>query len=659
MDKLFYEICAREAEKDANIEIARLKGLGNPKPKPEPEAKKTRGRHKKARPKVSKPFTAPKQTIVTQKLANQINTKIDSGIDVTQLTLEEQDAILLEVKRRMHEVKIFNNTEELLTSPDAFGVETATDLQRAICRILDGRALGDLAKDPVVQEALGTNKALDFLLTDEEIEARGGILHAPPEVDVLAAVRTAKSMLAAARAVVASQSCPIDHLGPGEIPRYSILSLSKDNARVVLGHLCGLLSQPMLEPLKMTKEDMGPWSKLIDDMGADVIGSEFLWHPCGRPVEIRVVAGQKGGGSLVSRWSIGAVFDEAPRMVGASDGVINYDDARRAVRTRLLPGAQILSLGSPWQPYGPIFDRFNSYFGEPTPTRVILRGRGPDLNPFWWTPERCAEIEKDDPIAFQTDVKAEFADMPETLFTQLILNQCSKVKKHIEWSHRCDYEAALDPATRNNAWTFAISSRIGIKKKIVYWKDWQGTSINPLKPRVVLGKIGKVLKDYHLTSASTDQWSADALSDIASNLDDNSFDLIVEDWKGSEKVDAFTSLATQMIDGKVDIPDESKIRKDMTLVKRKVTNNGIQIVFPQTADGRHCDYAQVIARVFVKWLNEEKGLPPQDGSQEAYDALEEKMLEEELEELGPSEETYDEEIEFAASLIDNWKMGFF
>jgi hypothetical protein len=35
-------------------------------------------------------------------------------------------------------------TEALLTSPEAFGLTTATPLQRAICRVSDGVPIGDL-----------------------------------------------------------------------------------------------------------------------------------------------------------------------------------------------------------------------------------------------------------------------------------------------------------------------------------------------------------------------------------------------------------------------------------------------------------------------------------------------------------------------------------
>ncbi len=45
--------------------------------------------------------------------------------------------------------------ERLLTHPSAFGLLTASPLQRAICRIADGLPLGELAEHPDVMAAIG------------------------------------------------------------------------------------------------------------------------------------------------------------------------------------------------------------------------------------------------------------------------------------------------------------------------------------------------------------------------------------------------------------------------------------------------------------------------------------------------------------------------
>lgn len=539
-------------------------------------------------------------------------------IDISLLTEEEKVKLLQEASRRLGSSWNFSSLEELIISREGFGLETATPLQRAICRIIGGQDLAELAEEKTVIEALNTHEKLN--------------LAAPPaEVTIVAAVRTAKSMIAAAVAIWASQKCNLDGLKKGEIPRFSILSLTLDNAKVVLLHLLGALSQPRLKGLRLMEQDMGHWKDLITETGADVVGSEFLWHPSNRPVEIRVVAGSRAGGSLVSRWSIGAVLDEAPRMVGSSDAVINYDDARRAVRSRLLPGAQILSIGSPWQPYGPIYDIVREQWGYPTQDRVIIKAPGPHMNPFWWTPERCEELKRSDPTAYQTDVLADFADSEESLFPQMLLERCVRREPLVlppEPNH--DYSAAMDPATRGNAWTLVIADRIGNKKRIVYARQWIGSTLLPLSPREVLEEMQPILAGYGLDWCYTDQWAADAIKDLAATI---GLFLIIEDWNVENKVNAFQCLAANMALGQVEIPNLPILLKDLKLTKKKPTQRGVTIHFERTSDGRHCDFSPALARCLHRWIQDVQEEIPTYGTKAYWDYWEEETIAREEEEL--------------------------
>jgi len=540
------------------------------------------------------------------------------SIPVELLTPSEENEILREFYRRKADETWFESLEELLVSEDGFGLTTATPLQRALCRVIEGRPLGELATEPVVLKAFGGALPLEGK---------------PAEVDVLAAVRTAKSLIAAAVAIWATQTVDVSLLADGEIPRYSILSLEVDNAKVVLSHLMGVLSKPRLKRLRVGKKEGGRWRELIDDTGSDFTGSEFLWHPTGRPIEIRVIAGKRAGGSLVSRWSAGCTLDEAPRMVGSSEGVINYDDARRAVRSRLLPGAQLFSIGSPWQAFGPMYDRHQARFGMPLQNHVVLKACGPDMNPFWWTPERCEEIRLSDPMVYQTDVLAEFADADETLFPSVLLNACSRDSALcLPFERGHDYAAAFDPATRGNAWTLVVADRAGRTKRVVFNTFWQGSTLEPLSPKAVLLEAQAILAKYELDWAYTDQWAADMIKEIAADLRDEKGEniplhLVQEDWTAENKVNAFQSLAAAMAVGQIELPKDEVLHKDLKLTVKKPTQRGVSIHHTLTTDGRHCDYAPALARVMFRWLEEEVYEPPKKGD-EAFEAYQELQLEE-------------------------------
>jgi hypothetical protein len=291
--------------------------------------------------------------------------------------------------------------EELLVEVAGFAATrgagwTPSPLQRAICRVVDGVPLGDLLRHPDVVYAIGDYAACDGIR--------------PTRVDIVAAVRTFKSLLAACMAINASQNCDVSHLGAGEIPRVSVLAIEKDKAEPIVDHCLGNVRR-------------------IPDLAARIIGkplkSSFsIMHPEEREVEISVVAGAGAGGSVVARWSAGVIFDEYTRMTGEDEGrVVDFDATVRSVEGRLLQGAQILAIGSPAAPYGPAYRAVRSRWRKPEPAHVVIKAPGWMLNPFWWNADRIAKMS---PEARRSDVEAEFVDREHSLFSGDAIDRCMR-----------------------------------------------------------------------------------------------------------------------------------------------------------------------------------------------------------------------------------------
>ena len=544
-------------------------------------------------------------------------------IDIDALSRAEQDAILKKAAIGAGQAFPFRSLEELVASPEGFGLDaegTMSDLQRALCRVLEGVPLRELARSKQLAKALN-------LKTEELLPYENKPFPKAKEFIVLAAVRTAKSLIAAAVAIWATQKLTIPAwIREGEIPRYSVASLELDNAKVILGHLAGALAKPALQSLRVPKKS----EPLLTETGQEVVGAFFVYNRHGRILEIRIVAGKKAGGSLVSRWSLGCTFDEAPRMVGGSEAVINYTDSLRGVKSRLIPGAQVFSIGSPWQPSGPIYDRVEAHHGElPNDQRCIFRARGQDMNPVWWTEKRCAELRdspnRDDQMTYQTDVLAEFADEEEMLFSQALLRSITRDNDDfLPYEKRKDYKAAMDPATRGNAWTLVIGSRSGRKLEDVYRKEWRPKPNQPLRPRVVLGEIAGILREYNLDWCYSDQWAADHNKDMAL---EEGFAIVDVAWTTEEITKSYTNLAHGMEDGFLELSNDPQVRADLKAVKKKPKHGGgYSISLPTTANGRHCDYAPAYARVFKQWIDDilPEEIKPGDAR---YTAMVEKAME--------------------------------
>ena len=468
--------------------------------------------------------------------------------------------------------------EALFTSPRAgFGIVTASPLQRAICRLIEGFPLGDLADHDDVIEAVGDVSAL---------AAR------PTEIDLLAGIRTGKTRLAACLALYASQTVDVGHLATGEIPRVSVISLRLDQARVCLDQLIGTMqASAALRPL------------LLEEPRSDVL---LLRHPTGRPIEVAIVAGARAGGSLVARWSAGAIFDEAPRMVGSDDGaVVNFDDARRAVLGRLLPGAQLIAIGSPWAPFGPMYERCQERWRRPTATHVVIKATGPALNPVWWTPERCEALRASDPIAYVTDVLADFADPESTFLSSAEIRRATREAPLVlPPTSRRRYLAAMDPGTRGNAWALIVLAGYvddeGVPRyEVARANQWVGSSAVPLSPSATLAQIATVLGPYGNPPLLTDQHSADAIRDIGARAGLKVHIMHVGSGVSSatsaNRNALFERLKGVLAEGTIELPPDPILTRDLTSVRRRLTQTGISYVLPRTSDGRHADYVPALA----------------------------------------------------------------
>ncbi len=497
--------------------------------------------------------------------------------------------------------------EWMLTSPDAFALTEATPGQRATCRILDGLSLGELARDPNVIGILGGPEAIEWW------EAN---LHQPLEYCEVAGIRTAKSLKIAAMAVRASQRCDVSRLGPGEVPRFSIVSVDMDKAKVVLDHLIGRVeASPVLKGL------------LLEEPKAD---SVLLRHPSGRPVQVKVVAGARAGSTLVARWSAGAAFDEGTRMVGAEDGVVNLDDARKAVIGRMLPGAQVVYMGSAWAPFGPVYDMVKSNWGKPKRDMVVARAKAWQMNPRHWTPEACEALKRQDPVTYETDVESNFADPESSMFVETALTLATRAEPlELPPNPLWSFTAAMDPAgSGGNAWTLVLATCSRVKSSVTepipvtsvaLAREWVGEA-----PDVVLREAAEALKPYGVTMIWTDQWSADALRVIARQF---GLQLVVRELYQREKFQLYDGLRLRIETGSLELSPDPRVADDLKRVRKKVTQDGYRIVLPVTADGRHCDFAPSIVLATANPIAPPRPEPLIPGTRPWQEATQTAMLE--------------------------------
>lgn len=471
-----------------------------------------------------------------------------------------------------------------MSSPQGYGLPLFP-LQRAVCRAIEGVPLGDLARHPDVLSGFGGEAAVDALRD----------IGTPFEVILLAAVRSFKSQVAAGTAIRASQTVDVSKLHPGEVPRVVVISLTLDNASATFDqHIKG-----MLENSKVLS------SLLVEKPTTD---TAKVWHPTGRVIEIKVVPLTSAGSSLVSRWLLGAIFDEAPRC--PADGAKSLTDARKNAVGRMLEGGQILTVGSKWSSTGPVPELERLHWGKPSKRMVVIQGTGPQLNAAWWTPERCAKLKEEDPDTYRTDVENKYLDPESALIPGRDIDACTRPGGDLPRETRYHYLAVMDPATRGNAWAVVILTvdELG-KRTVVARKQWVGSRAHPLSPKATLREQAAFMRPYGLTEAVTDQWSADALRELA---EQEGLTLVERNWDSARKYELCDAMRVAFSNGKLEVPTDLVMRTDILNIRKRVTQTGIAIDMPKTADGRHCDYAAVLALSFGEQIDPPEAIPEDD-----------------------------------------------
>jgi len=366
---------------------------------------------------------------------------------------------------------------------------------------------------------------------------------------------------------------------------------------------------------------------LVDEPTADTV---VVRHPTGRKVEICTVAGSKAGASLVARWSAGCIFDEAPRMCGAGEAAVNYDDLHDAVIGRLRPGAQVVSIGSPWAPQGPMFEAVRHNWLRPTQKKVVIKAPAYALNPIFWTAEKCAKVREEEPDVYRTDVEAEFASTGDQMFSATDIEAAIRhepVSRPYEYG--IDYRAFMDPATRSNDWTLAIAAMLrGGVKSIVYARRWQGSKTIPLRPKVVMREVAEICGAYGLDWLEGDQWSGDALADIAQ---DCGLHYRIVNRTSAENYEVYRKFGVELAGGGIELHPDPYVRSDLVSVEKRVTPNGIRINLPRTNDGRHADYAPAVVGALADYLDDPVEVVPRRGTPEFWRWEMDRMEQQEME----------------------------
>lgn len=158
------------------------------------------------------------------------------------------------------------------------------------------------------------------------------------------------------------------------------------------------------------------------------------------------------------------------------------------------------------------------------------------------------------------------------------------------------YCAAMDPATKSNAWTIVVAGQDpNGKRHVVLAKQWVPSKKTPLEPENVMREIRKLLEPYGLRSVVTDQHATEFIRAILRLLlPEERVSLIEEPWNQTTQRDGYEHLLVLAQSNRLGIPNDPVVKSDLLGIIKRITRSGVVYALLEIK-GRHSDYAPAIA----------------------------------------------------------------
>ena len=453
-------------------------------------------------------------------------------------------------------------TLEAVVTGRGFADLPASPLQLAVIRASQGEPIGDVLPPPEIERHFGTSELPPVK---------------PTVVELVCGVRSGKSFIGACAGIHAALTADLSQLKRHEIPRFAIIAPTVDAARATFVLLSGILQgSAVLRRFVESESD----------------GCVVLKRPDGRRVEIVVVAAHRGGLSVRNRWLVGFVLEEVAQFGQEATGAaVNVEELLRAAETRLLPGCQGWLISSPFGPTGLLYETWKRHFGSPRRT-LVVHAPTRAMNPSFPV-ETIEAIRAEQPDVAAREFDAEWTDAESAFFPATLVDQATRDAPLVLQGRACS--AAMDPATRSNDWSLAVSWRAQVSETVSrvviggVWR-WQGSKSAPLSPKETLTEIAEILRRYSVSQVYCDGWSFDSMQDHA-----RAAGIHLVEHPAKDRDLPYQRLKTMLGNGSIELPPEPLLRQDLVAVRERALAGGKRIILPKTADGRHCDFVPSVA----------------------------------------------------------------
>lgn len=390
------------------------------------------------------------------------------------------------------------------------------------------------------------------------------------------------SRLLAPKALHAAWTVPLPTLAEGEHAVALIVSSEMVFARQTLSFCAGYVrASPILS------------AALVGDPGSD---SLTLRRPDGKFVDVRVrAAGTRGKGGRAFTL-VFAGFDEACFFYDDS-GAVNDREIYRACIQRLVPGAQLWMVSTPWvEGEGLLEEKLAADFGVHQ-QMLAVRGVGTRvLNPTW-DPDGIleADLRADDPDNAEREIDARpLVSGSAKFFAQAAIEAAVNETRPFVcvFARGTQYGAGGDIGLTRNSSTQAIVGRDGDRYHLARLDEIKPARGMPLKVEAVVAQFAPVLTEYGVGSIAVDSHHRD---EAALELAKHGKSALAAPEGQQGKAEMFVLARKLLHEGRLELPNNPRlIRQLKDVVAKPMPGGGMAITSPKRADGSHGDLVSAL-----------------------------------------------------------------